>query len=94
MTSTHRRAFTLIELLVVMVIISVLMGIVIYTFQAVMRTKNEKSMALRLKDVKAYRGTRHIRGLPVRGQRTITNARTRKGRRKTVARKASVKEMR
>ena len=53
MTKGKRRAFTLIELLVVMMIISVLMGIVIYTFQAVMRTKNEKSMALRLKDVKA-----------------------------------------
>ena len=36
----------------------------------------------RLKDIKCYRGTRHKRGLPVRGQRTRTNARTRKGPRK------------
>lgn len=47
----------------------------------------------RLKDVRCYRGVRHIRGLPVRGQRTRTNARTRKGPRKTVAVKRSVKEM-
>lgn len=39
----------------------------------------------RLKDIKCYRGIRHIKGLPVRGQRTRTNARTRKGPRKTVA---------
>lgn len=39
----------------------------------------------RLKDIRCYRGIRHIRGLPVRGQRTRTNARTRKGPRKTVA---------
>lgn len=38
----------------------------------------------RLKRIKAYRGIRHIQGLPVRGQRTRTNARTRKGKRKTV----------
>lgn len=48
----------------------------------------------RLKDIRCYRGTRHLRGLPVRGQRTRTNARTRKGPRKTVAGKKSVKEMR
>jgi small subunit ribosomal protein S13 len=36
-------------------------------------------------DIGCYRGTRHIRGLPARGQRTRTNARTRKGPRKTVA---------
>ena len=39
----------------------------------------------RLRDIKSYRGTRHIRGLPARGQRTKTNARTRKGKRKTVS---------
>ncbi|BDP40430.1 30S ribosomal protein S13 [Deinococcus aetherius] len=39
----------------------------------------------RLMDIGAYRGLRHRRGLPVRGQRTKTNARTRKGPRKTVA---------
>lgn len=38
----------------------------------------------RLQAIKCYRGVRHIRGLPVRGQRTSTNARTRKGPRKTV----------
>jgi small subunit ribosomal protein S13 len=38
----------------------------------------------RLMDIRAYRGIRHLRGLPVRGQRTHTNARTRKGKRKTV----------
>ncbi len=39
----------------------------------------------RLVDIQSYRGLRHRRGLPVRGQRTRTNARTRKGRRMTVA---------
>ena len=39
----------------------------------------------RLMEIGAYRGLRHRRGLPVRGQRTRTNARTRKGRKKTVA---------
>lgn len=38
----------------------------------------------RLQAIKCYRGTRHLKGLPVRGQRTRTNARTRKGSRKTV----------
>jgi small subunit ribosomal protein S13 len=38
----------------------------------------------RLQGIKCYRGVRHMRGLPVRGQRTQTNARTRKGPRKTV----------
>lgn len=39
----------------------------------------------RLMDIGCYRGLRHRKGLPVRGQRTSTNARTRKGKRKTVA---------
>jgi small subunit ribosomal protein S13 len=47
----------------------------------------------RLRDIRCYRGLRHIRGLPVRGQRTKTNARTRKGPRKTVAGKKGIKEM-
>ena len=38
----------------------------------------------RLIDIRCYRGTRHVKGLPVRGQRTHTNARTRKGPRKTI----------
>ena len=47
--------------------------------------RREKSMNIkRLMDLGCYRGLRHRRGLPVRGQRTITNARTRKGGRKTV----------
>jgi small subunit ribosomal protein S13 len=45
----------------------------------------------RLRDIGCYRGARHRRSLPVRGQRTRTNARTRKGPRKTVAGKKSVK---
>jgi len=45
----------------------------------------------RLKDIRSYRGDRHRRGLPCRGQRTKTNARTRKGKRKTVATKKGVK---
>ena len=45
----------------------------------------------RLKDIRSYRGLRHIRDLPVRGQHTRTNARTRKGPKKTVARKKGVK---
>lgn len=44
----------------------------------------------RLIDIGSYRGQRHKRGLPVRGQRTRTNARTRKGKRKTVAGKKKV----
>ena len=48
----------------------------------------------RLRDITCYRGLRHRRGLPVNGQRTKTNARTRKGPKKTVAGKKSVKEMR
>jgi len=41
----------------------------------------------RLMDIASYRGLRHRKGLPVRGQRTQTNARTRKGKKKTVANK-------
>ena len=47
----------------------------------------------RLRDIGCYRGMRHRRGLPVRGQRTKTNARSRKGPKKTVAGKKSVKGM-
>ena len=47
----------------------------------------------RLRDVKCYRGIRHRVGLPVRGQRTRTNARTRKGPKKTVAGKKGVKDL-
>ncbi len=48
----------------------------------------------RLIEMGAYRGLRHRRGLPVRGQRTRTNARTRKGPKKTVAGKKGVKDLR
>lgn len=47
----------------------------------------------RLREIKCYRGMRHRSGLPVRGQRTRTNARTRKGPRKTVAGKKGVKDL-
>jgi len=47
----------------------------------------------RLKDVMCWRGVRHKKSLPVRGQRTKTNARTRKGPRKVVATKKSIKAM-
>jgi len=50
------------------------------------RLRTEISLNIkRLMDIGCYRGIRHRRGLPVRGQRTKTNARTRKGKRKTVA---------
>ncbi len=48
----------------------------------------------RLKAIQCYRGIRHRRGLPVRGQNTQSNARTRKGAKKTVAGKKGVKDMR
>ena len=47
--------------------------------------RREVSMNIkRMIDIKCYRGMRHVRNLPVRGQRTCTNARTRKGKKKTV----------
>lgn len=50
--------------------------------------RSEVQLAIkRLMDIGSYRGLRHRRGLPVRGQRTRTNSRTRKGKRKTVANK-------
>ena len=53
----------------------------------------EAANVARLRKINCYRGVRHRRGLPVRGQRTRTNARTRKGKRRTVAGKKGVKEM-
>lgn len=47
----------------------------------------------RLREIRCYRGARHMRGLPVRGQKTRSNARTRKGPRKTVAGKKQLKRM-
>jgi small subunit ribosomal protein S13 len=54
-----------------------------------LRTEVQLSIK-RLMDIGTYRGQRHRKGLPVRGQRTRTNARTRKGRKKTVAGKKKV----
>lgn len=54
-----------------------------------LRTEVQLSVK-RLMDIGTYRGQRHRKGLPVRGQRTRTNARTRKGRKKTVAGKKKV----
>jgi small subunit ribosomal protein S13 len=51
-----------------------------------LRTEVQMSIK-RLMDIACYRGLRHRKGLPLRGQRTRTNARTRKGKRKTVANK-------
>jgi small subunit ribosomal protein S13 len=64
-----------------------------YVIEGQLRRQVQQNIA-RLRDIGCYRGIRHRRGLPVRGQRTKTNARTRKGPRKTVAGKKSVKEMR
>ena len=63
-----------------------------YVIEGHLRRTEAQNIA-RLRDIGCYRGLRHRRGLPVRGQRTRTNARTRKGKRKTVAGKKSVKEL-
>ena len=55
-----------------------------YNVEGALRTEVQLNIK-RLMDIGCYRGLRHRRGLPVRGQRTKTNARTRKGRRRTVA---------
>lgn len=55
--------------------------------------RNIQQNIARLRDIQSYRGMRHRRALPVRGQRTRSNARTRKGPRKTVAGKKGVKEL-
>lgn len=55
-----------------------------YTVEGRLRTQISLNIK-RLMDIGSYRGLRHRKGLPVRGQRTRTNARTRKGKRKTVA---------
>jgi small subunit ribosomal protein S13 len=63
-----------------------------YVVEGQLRRQMQQNIA-RLRDIGCYRGIRHRRGLPVRGQRTRSNARTRKGPRKTVAGKKGVKEM-
>lgn len=57
-----------------------------YTVEGELRTEVQMNIK-RLMDIGCYRGIRHRKGLPLRGQRTKTNARTRKGKRKTVANK-------
>jgi small subunit ribosomal protein S13 len=64
-----------------------------YTVEGPLKRQVAQNIA-RLRSIECYRGRRHGRGLPVRGQRTRTNARTRKGPRKTVAGKKGVKELR
>lgn len=61
-----------------------------YLVEGALRRQVQQNVQ-RLKDIRSYRGDRHRRGLPVRGQRTKTNARTRKGKKKTVAGKKGVK---
>lgn len=64
-----------------------------YTVEGPLRRQVQQNIG-RLRDIKSYRGIRHRLGLPVRGQRTKTNARTRKGPKKTVAGKKGVKDLR
>ena len=64
-----------------------------YVVEGQLRRQRNQNI-VRLRDIGCYRGMRHRRGLPVRGQRTRTNARTRKGPKKTVAGKKGVKDLR
>jgi len=65
--------------------VSVITGIVQKTTKVEGDLRREIQMNIkRLMDIRCYRGSRHLKGLPCRGQRTHTNARTRKGKRKTV----------
>ncbi|MDD3468382.1 MAG: 30S ribosomal protein S13 [Thermoguttaceae bacterium] len=64
-----------------------------YVVEGQLRRQTNQNIA-RLRDIACYRGLRHRKGLPVRGQRTRTNARTRKGPKKTVAGKKGVKDLR
>ena len=61
------------------------------TYKVEGELRSEMQMQIkRLMDIACYRGLRHRKGLPLRGQRTRTNSRTRKGKRKTVAGKKKV----
>jgi small subunit ribosomal protein S13 len=74
---------------------SVIRNIITTEYKVEGQARSEQQLAIkRLTDIGCYRGLRHRRGLPVRGQRTRTNARTRKGKRKTVAgkKKAAAKK--
>lgn len=63
-----------------------------YTVEGQLRRQVSQNIQ-RLKEINSYAGLRHRRGLPVHGQRTQSNARTRKGPKKTVAGKKSIKRM-
>lgn len=63
-----------------------------YTVEGPLRRQVQQNIS-RLRDIRCYRGIRHRVGLPCRGQRTKTNARTRKGPKKTVAGKKGVKDL-
>ena len=63
-----------------------------YLVEGALRRNQQQNIG-RLREINSYRGYRHKRSLPVRGQRTRSNARTRKGPRKTVAGKKGVKEL-
>jgi len=66
--------------------VSKIRGIITADYKVEGSLRGEVQMNIkRLMDIGCYRGLRHRKGLPARGQRTRTNARTRKGRRKTVA---------
>ncbi|MHC5060015.1 MAG: 30S ribosomal protein S13 [Planctomycetota bacterium] len=64
-----------------------------YIVEGQLRRQVSQNIA-RLRDIACYKGIRHRRGLPVHGQQTRSNARTRKGKKKTVAGKKGVKELR
>jgi small subunit ribosomal protein S13 len=75
--------------------VTTLRGLITSDYKVEGVARSEMQLAIkRLMDIGSYRGLRHRRGLPVRGQRTRTNSRTRKGRRKTVAgkKKAAAKK--
>jgi small subunit ribosomal protein S13 len=63
-----------------------------FTIEGNLRRQESQNIT-RLKNIGCYRGLRHRLGLPVRGQRTKTNARTRKGKKRTVSVKKGIKEM-
>jgi small subunit ribosomal protein S13 len=71
--------------------IRLISGYILDTFKVEGELRSEVQTNIkRLMDIACYRGLRHRKGLPVRGQKTQTNARTRKGKRKTVANKKKV----
>ena len=84
----HRRAKELTEDELAKIIGILDKGVLV---EGALRRTIQQNIA-RLRDIGCYRGLRHRKGLPVHGQRTRTNARTRKGPRKTVAGKKGVKD--